>query len=616
MADNVYFGHTLNKPNADVDKLIAGIPAGATEATLRAYLEAQRAALDAQRTELEAQREDIDELRAAGAALDFTIREQVSENGTTGTLTLVIDDPQAIVTKVSFYTRSGNASPSGYVQDTTIPYGAQVALAEDQISYIGYKVESVSTVLAENVVPFAIGGQPFASLETVIDPNGAVSARWTGDNATQSVRIVGSTVEVPTDAAVRAAAPQDGRTGQTGPLTTVGPGAIAWTAMYAYSQPGGVGLESVKVVSQLTRPIAGTGPIPPGIQEVTSEPAPGGPPPILGGLTISLTDPQILFRQIRFRSQVGNEFWSGYTTWTTVPMSHTVEMLEGHVSKIEYEIYTDMGSGTQLWYRGVVPFSTGSIPIAPMLEASFDASGNLTVTLIGDSDTKSSKLGASTVSAAAALSLASSATAVSGRVVQYTNVLTNIGSGVKCYIAAYAYPGTGGAGTQSQPTQTVKDREGAGSQTPSGTVTKRQRVSGIMFQPEMETRKYFKASDGTLLSEDMPAGTINFLTAIQLPSGITITAVRANVYLQNASDQLFMKFRQALAGGAVAFIADLTAIGGAGWQTLSGPLSLAHNSDDQYIVFAQMQGPAGSSGTIRVGWAEFEYTMPSYDKTI
>ena len=429
-----------------------------------------------------------------------------------------------------------------------------------------------------------------------------------GQTTTVAVTAVSGT-SIVSGAAVGVFVPNGSIWKVTLPAPGTGPGSVTVQTMTA---------DGRKASTSFVVPEQGGGlMIPPGIQESTSETPPGSNP-MLGTLTITVTDPELRVTQIRFRTQVGNGGWSGYTSFPTTPASISVSLVEEHISKIEYEVWADMnGPSPVLYFRSIVPFSSGSIPMAPSIEASFDGIGNLTVAVIGDSDTQSTRVGVSVFNASTALSNAGAATPVNGRIFVYNNLLLGVGSGVRVYIAAYAYPQTGGGGIASVPTQTAKDREGAGDQTPSGVVTKRQRVSGVMFTPTVETLRYNKAASGVLVGNFNSSGaTARFVTAIQLPSGITITAVRANVYLQNASDQMFIYFYQNISGGSATFIAQLTGTGGAGWQTLSGALSVPHTNDDQYTVVAEMTAPVGTAGTTMVAWAEFEYTMPSYDKTI
>jgi len=363
--------------------------------------------------------------------------------------------------------------------------------------------------------------------------------------------------------------------------------------------------------------VAAPGPlVPPGIQEQTSETPPGSNP-MTGTLTITVTDPELRVTTIRFRTQSGNGAWSGYTSFPGPPASISVILIESHISKIEYEVYADFGVGAVLYFRAVVPFSTGSIPTAPNLEATFDGNGFLTVTITGDSDTASTALGASLVSAADAFNHFSGI--VNGRIAQYVNVL-QAASGQRAYIAAYAWPQVNGGGIQSVAAQTTKDREGAGTQTPSGTITKRQRMSGVELQPSNAGGipiNYTKTVGGGILNYNPnDAFSETFFAAIQLPPGVTITVFRARLGSANANAQadLYL-FRPDGAGGATQ-VGQLVATRGSGTNVYAQSMSEGPTGDTSYTVELFLAGAQGSSGVALLQWFEIEYQMPSYDKTI
>lgn len=75
-----------------------------------------------------------------------TITEDRTQDNTTGTLVLNINDPQGRVTKVEFRTKVGDAGAwSAWVQDAILPYGTSVSLLGNQTSLIEYRVTGYDT---------------------------------------------------------------------------------------------------------------------------------------------------------------------------------------------------------------------------------------------------------------------------------------------------------------------------------------------------------------------------------------------------------------------------------------------------------------------------------------
>jgi len=399
------------------------------------------------------------------------------------------------------------------------------------------------------------------------------------------------------------------------PPTGTGPGSITCQGLSADGRRGSVSLTLPEVASGNDLLI------PPGIQESTSE-TPVGSNPMTGTLTITVTDPDLRVTQIRFRTQAGNGAWSGYTTFASAPASISVALVEGHISKIEYEVWANMGGGSVLYFRSIVPFNTGSIPTAPVLEATYDGSGNLTVALTGDSDTQSSRLGASLVSISAANALAQAAAPVNGRIAIYNNVLLAVGSGVRAYIVAYAYPQANGGGVASVAAQITKDREGPGTQTPTGVIHKRQRMNAVNFYPASfieggTSLEYLKDPAGGLSSWDMNHSFAKeFLTAIQLPPGVTITVFRARLGSTNAQSTANAYLFRPDGNGGATTIASLFAVAGSGTNVYAQALSEGPTGSESYTAGTILQGPLGTNQTAFIGWFEIEYDMPTYDKTI
>jgi hypothetical protein len=547
----------------------------------------------------------------------------VSETATLGSLQVNSNDPQLQVTQVETYTQSGNAAPGAWTVSGGPPYGNTVALADGQPSYIGYRVTGYDAdgnlgILQEDVMPFAVGDYPqLVDVDLSVDPaGGALVLNWTGDSNTTGVKYIASTSGYVSAATVRGQPLTVGRTGSVS-AGSITPGQTVYITVLAYNGT----LESTQLYQyQEARPIL-TGTIPPGIQETTFESPVGTLSPI-GSVTINATDPQLRVTGAKYRYQIGDSAWSAMSGFFSLPVTFSTFLAEGHISKIEYEIYADMGSGSVLYYRGSVAFSTGSIPNAPQLIMSFDDGGSLRVLFIGDSDTHSMRLGASTVSLAAANSAALAATAVNQRVTEYVNVLTGINSGQLVWVVGYAYPGTGGTGTASTPGQMSLSREGAGTKTPTQTVTKILRVHGSQFMPQFfhdaasGVDSLQVAGNGIIYSSASSLGLNRGNAYVGLPPGVTVTAMRANwnpTAPGSATETLNLTLLDAGASGGtqttIASISD-SASPGTGWRTPAATVSVALGTNP--LIIQCLFNTLG----VLLGYVEIEYVMPSYDKTI
>lgn len=79
-------------------------------------------------------------------------QEQTSQTPTTGTLTLLITDPQLRVTKVEFATQQSSGAWSSWVQDSVLPYSTSVAIAAGNQSKIGYRITGFDATGTLNVL--------------------------------------------------------------------------------------------------------------------------------------------------------------------------------------------------------------------------------------------------------------------------------------------------------------------------------------------------------------------------------------------------------------------------------------------------------------------------------
>ncbi len=129
------------------------------------------------------------------------MHEEISEDGTTGTLTLT-PLPGAVFDTVEFSTRSGNGVWSSWAADGSPPYSASVALDPKHPSAIAYRVSRDNDVIQQRVVAgFDIGtvaniGTPHVTPD---GPTARISVPVDTDTATVVVeRWNGTAWEIPT----------------------------------------------------------------------------------------------------------------------------------------------------------------------------------------------------------------------------------------------------------------------------------------------------------------------------------------------------------------------------------------------------------------------------------
>lgn len=101
--------------------------------------------------------------------------------------------------------------------------------------------------------------------------------------------------------------------------------------------------------------------------------------------------------------------------------------------------------------------------------------------------------------------------------------------------------------------------------------------------------------------------------AVLVPKGITLTTVRARLYRNSTSDVASAILIRVADDGTVTTLATLTH-STTGWQTVSASLSQLVGDE---VYFLSISLDPNTNGThVRFNWAEFDYTMPSYDKGI
>lgn len=114
-----------------------------------------------------------------------------SETPTIGTLTLTINDPNSIVTKVEFRQKQGNGAWSAYAEDAAAPYVAQVTLVEDEISRIGFRITYTdptgSSAMVEDEVEFRSDPTAIVNVPNVVVEGLNARVEYFGNVYTSSI---------------------------------------------------------------------------------------------------------------------------------------------------------------------------------------------------------------------------------------------------------------------------------------------------------------------------------------------------------------------------------------------------------------------------------------------
>lgn len=178
--------------------------------------------------------------------------EQPSDDGATGTLTVVINDPQNRLSKIEFKSKSGSQDEeAAWSEDASVPYTDTVDLDEKHPSHIRYRIEYYDdvgdAVARERTVPFGLSTKPAKPLVTLtLAANGDVTAHVEADTDTANIRSAGSTSAYPTAGTVDGETPQAGTSVDTGVLVNLDTGDTAFVSVRAYNASA-VGSELSKV---------------------------------------------------------------------------------------------------------------------------------------------------------------------------------------------------------------------------------------------------------------------------------------------------------------------------------------------------------------------------------
>jgi hypothetical protein len=180
-----------------------------------------------------------------------TVGVEITESSTTGTVTLVITDPQGRLTEVRFRDDPGTGVFGAWTVDSAAPYTYSATIPTTGFLRIEYEVkgfgaDGIERVLASGIESFDRGRVAnIVSAAGLFSTVGVLTVSVQGDTDTASIKYAVSATPWASDAVAYAAA-QAGTliNARNGTFTDTGPwsvGAVAYVAFAAYDAAGGSG---------------------------------------------------------------------------------------------------------------------------------------------------------------------------------------------------------------------------------------------------------------------------------------------------------------------------------------------------------------------------------------
>jgi hypothetical protein len=180
-----------------------------------------------------------------------TVGVEITESSTTGTVTLVITDPQGRLTEVRFRDDPGTGVFGAWTVDSAAPYTYSATIPTTGFLRIEYEVQGfgadgIERVLASGIESFDRGRVAnIVSAAGLFSTVGVLTVSVQGDTDTASIKYAVSATPWASDAVAYAAA-QAGTliNARNGTFTDTGPwsvGAVAYVAFAAYDAAGGSG---------------------------------------------------------------------------------------------------------------------------------------------------------------------------------------------------------------------------------------------------------------------------------------------------------------------------------------------------------------------------------------
>ncbi len=145
-----------------------------------------------------------------------------------------------------------------------------------------------------------------------------------------------------------------------------------------------------------------------------------------------------------------------------------------------------------------------------------------------------------------------------------------------------------------------------------GVLTKTLRVPFAECLPVVESATWFCGA-GYIRPNALNAAT-DYEAAVLMPKGVTLTAFKARMYRQTASDNAVAVLRRGADDGTQTALVTLTDVTNGAWVTMSGALS--ELVGDALYRFSVSLKAVSANTDARLMWFELEYTVPDYSKGI
>ena len=380
-----------------------------------------------------------------------TVTVTPSVSGTTGTLTLVLNDPDSAVNLVGFRKWEG-ATWSAWVDDVTPAFllVETITLQEKHNVAIGWRVQydlgtGDGNQMLGNTVEFDVDETPeLASMLLSIDhTTGDVTLDYNGDDDVGSIRYADDDVAYPNLATTQAGTVVAGRsTSGTVVQAGIAEGATRYVSVLAYTDGAGGGTVSTELytgqVTRHTDSIGSDTQIPSAIANIT------GP----GAIELLVQDDDGYLTGVGFQKFTGGS-WGSWVD-DTVPaytLTASVTLEEKHTTAIGWRLLYDIGSGTK-YTGGSVTFDPDLIPEIQNMGLDVDhTTGDVTLEWNGDDDVASIRYvdDDAAYQSLAATQAGTPANGRSGTVV----VQSAIAEGTSRFVTVLAYNAADGLGIES-----------------------------------------------------------------------------------------------------------------------------------------------------------------------
>jgi len=341
----------------------------------------------------------------AAATLIPTVQLQLGQSGSTGTMTLVINDPDGYVVGTSFEPVSGGigspasdpASWSNY--DNSDPYNLtdDVALVAGHTSVIYWGVaydlgDGNGTCWITGAHTFDFDTVPHVMFQlTQVDDDAYIS--WIGDEDTQSIRVASSYTSMPTSGDLDVATSQDGRVGywmfDNGGFD---PGKTLYVRARGYGSTSGAGTAQevdFQGIMKFEKDLV------PGVKVIAYQTSGGSESnPGTGVLSLTIDDPHGVVSATAFHpltvthdASVNSNpaSWSNVDTSYPYTTSDTVSIGKKHNAKIYWGVRYTINS-VDYWITGDHTYDADTQAEINNIGVSYNSSNYVVVSVAGDED--------------------------------------------------------------------------------------------------------------------------------------------------------------------------------------------------------------------------------------